>query len=235
MIHRKYRNCNENCFAAAPPGHVCYSNEHCRLWDKESRCEFVILNLFGRCACGTNFKQSGDKCVATRFPPYSTEAVVAEQGAFDFSNSPVSEVPNKAPKPTANLYPQPKDPFGTQKTGDVSPSKFPFSNDVLSTEEDSPLMQAVLKLPTVEPAKHVSNRKDGELIAIVGVDELTANLHANDQPIYRVVTQPSAEKKSNKKSVAKEQTTERKSQKPGHKKKSTLKGKSATFTGAFAF
>ncbi|KOB76300.1 Low-density lipoprotein receptor-related protein, partial [Operophtera brumata] len=228
MIHRnyrKYRNLNENYFAAAPPGHVCYSNEHCRLWDKESRCEFVILNLFGRCACGPNFKQSGDKCIATRFPPYSTEAVIAEQDAFDFSKSPVSEVPNKAPKPTANLYPQPKDPFGTQKTGDVSPSKLPYSNDVLSIEEDSPLMQAVLKIPTIEPAKHVSNRKDGEPIEIIGVDELTANLHANDQPIYRVVTQPSTEKNSNKKNVAKEQTIERKSQKAGHKKKSTLKEK----------
>lgn len=211
-------------FTAAPPGHVCYSNEHCRLWDKESRCEFVILNLFGRCACGTNFRQSGDKCIATR-PLYATEAVVAEQGAYDFSNSHVSEVPNRAPKPTANLYTQQKDSFGTQKTDDAIPSKVPYSNDVLSTEEGSPLMQAVLKVPTVEPAKHVSNRKDGEPIAIVGVDELTANLHANDQPIYRIVTQPSVEKKSNKKSVAKEQTTERKSQKTGHKKKSTLKGK----------
>lgn len=210
-----------HCLAAAPPGHVCYSNEHCRLWDKESRCEFVILNLFGRCACGTNFRQSGDKCIATRLPPYATEAVIAEQDSYDLSNSPASEVPNRAPKPTINLYTQEKDPFGTQKTDDLSPSKLPYSNDVLSTEEDSPLMQAVLKVPTIETAKHVSNRKDGEPIAIVSVGELTANLHANDQPIYRVVTQPSVDKKSNK---SKEQTTERKSQKTGHKKKSTLKG-----------
>lgn len=208
-------------FTAAPPGHVCYSNEHCRLWDKESRCEFVILNLFGRCACNSNFRQSGDKCIALR--PFSTEAVVAEQDAIDFS---ISDSPNKAPKPTANIYPEAKDPFGSQKS-DVRPSKAPFSNDVLSIEEDSPLMQAVLKVPTTEPAKHlpVSNRKDGESNESVGVDEMTANLHANDQPIYRVVTQPSIEKKNNKKSGSlKDQNIGNKTQKTGHQKKSSLKG-----------
>lgn len=134
--------------------------------------------------------------------------------SYDFTNQPVPH--QKVPKPTANLIPP--------KTDDASPSQLPYSNDVLSTEEDSPLMQAVLKVPSVDPSKHVSNRKDTD-VSIVGVDEMTANLHANDQPIYRVVTQPSAEKKSNKKTAVKEQTTERKSQKTSHKKKSTLKGR----------
>lgn len=209
-------------FAAAPPGQVCYSNEHCRLWDKESRCEFVILNLFGRCACNTNFRQSGDKCIATR--PFSTEAVIAEQDAMDLS---VSDTSNKAPKPTANTNPETKDPFGSQKSDDPRPSKAPLSNDVLSTEEDSPLMQTVLKELTTQPAKGlpVSNRKEGKPNETVGVDDLTAYLHANDQPIYRVVTQPSTEKKSNKKTgSSKVQSLGNKSQKTGHQRKSSLKG-----------
>lgn len=218
-------------FIAAPPGHVCYSNEHCRLWDKESHCEFVIPNLFGRCACNPFYKQTGDKCIAQKNPSYATEAVIVEQ---DAAVSPTKgtllklELPVKTTLPTKNSEPEEDlkklDPLDTEV---VKPSNLPVfssSNDVLSTQEDSPLMQAVLKVPTAEPSKRlpVSTRKDGEPNELIRVDEMTANLHANDQPIYRVVTQPSAERKPNKKGSSKEQISSK--SKGGHQKKSSLKG-----------
>lgn len=219
--------------SAAPPGHVCYSNEHCRLWDKESRCEFVILNLFGRCACNSYYKQVGDKCVATKIPPYATEAVVAEMDAVMAPTN--GTIIYKDPSPTVQLTSSSVNSFGSplslMSSDDIPPSKLPLytnKNDVFSTDEDSPLMQAVMKVPSVEPTKRlpVSNRKDGEPNETIRVDEMTANLHANDQPIYRVVTQPSVEKKTNKKGGAsKEQVNSGgKPHKGGHQKKSSLKG-----------
>lgn len=217
--------------SAAPPGHVCYSNEHCRLWDKESRCEFVILNLFGRCACNSYYKQIGDKCVAQKVPTLATEAVVAEQ---DSVVAPTNGT-YKDSSPTVQLALTSDNTFGSPVsivgTDDILPSKLPMytnKNDVFNTNEDSPLMQAVMKVPNVEPTKRlpVSNRKDGEPNETIRVDEMTANLHANDQPIYRVVTQPTVEKKANKKGgSSKEQVNSgSKPHKSGHQKKSSLKG-----------
>lgn len=103
---------------------------------------------------------------------------------------------------------------------------FTNKNEILSTQEDSPLLQAVLKVPTAEPIKRlpVSHRREGDPNETISVDEMTANLHANDQPVYRVVTQPSAEKKGNKKGGSSKEQTGSKQQKTGHQKKSSLKG-----------
>lgn len=197
-------------------------NEHCRLWDKDSHCEFVIQNLFGRCACNSYFKQSGTKCLPLKLSSYATEPVIAEQDTLHDTSSDSSNNYE-----AASL----KDPSGQASlvvaSDDVKPSKLPMftsKNDVLSTQEDSPLMQAVMKVPFVEQTKRlpVSNRKDGESNELIKTDEITANLHANDQPVYRVVTHPSIDKKSNKKNVSsKEQNGKQK----GHQKKSSLKGK----------
>lgn len=134
---------------------------------------------------------------------------------------------HKHPKPPANLNPGSEDPFGPPNdvidTDETKPSNIPLftnKNEVYSTqEEDSPLMQAVMKVPTIEPGKRQSIRKDGDPNSSVAVEELTASLHANDQPIYRVVTQPTVDKKTNKKSSIS------KPSKAGHQKKSSLKGK----------
>lgn len=208
---------------AAQPGHVCYSNEHCRLWDKESHCEFVIPNLFGRCACNSLFRQVGEKCITQKTPPYATEAVIAEQEAL-VGNLTGHESAQKYPKPSK----QP-DEANSVIDDDIQPSKLPMftnKNEILSTQEDSPLLQAVLKVPTAEPIKRlpVSHRRDGDPNETISVDEMTANLHANDQPVYRVVTQPSVEKKGNKKGSASKEQTGNKQQKTGHQKKSSLKG-----------
>ncbi|XP_028176279.1 uncharacterized protein LOC114364356 isoform X2 [Ostrinia furnacalis] len=229
--HLQFRK--HTCLSPAQPGHVCYSNEHCRLWDKESHCEFVIPNLFGRCACNSMFKQAGEKCIAQKTSPYVTEAVIAEQGSVIGQDQDFSQ---KYPKPSkqpnrVDAY----EPNSVLDTDDIHPSKLPmFTNkiEVLSTQEDSPLMQAVLKVPTAEPVKRlpVFNRRDGDPNETIQLDELTANLHANDQPIYRIVTQPSVENNgTNKKgSSSKEQSSsskEQKQQKAGHQKKSSLKDK----------
>lgn len=208
---------------------MCYSNEHCRLWEKESHCEFVIPNLFGRCACNTFYKQIGDKCLAQKQTSFATEATILEQDVPTVDSSKrtsvYKELPTKLPKNPGSEFSKPN----LLVDKDIQPSNLPMftsKNDVLSTQEDSPLMQAVLKVPTIEPSKRlpVTNRKDGEPNELIGVDEMTANLHANDQPIYRVVTQPSADKKSNKKGSSKEQNNS-KSNKIGHQKKSSMKGK----------
>lgn len=218
-------NCLLILITAAQPGHVCYSNEHCRLWDKESHCEFVIPNLFGRCACNSLFRQQGEKCIAQKTPPYATEAVVAEQEPVMGS---AQELSQKYPKPSKQ--PNAEDSNSVIDTDDIQPSKLPMftnKNEIFSTQEDSPLMQAVLKVPTAEPVKRlpVSTRKDGDPNETISVDEMTANLHANDQPVYRVVTQPSVEKKgSNKKGSSSKDQIGNKQQKTGHQKKSSLKG-----------
>ncbi|KAJ2952638.1 hypothetical protein O0L34_g6969 [Tuta absoluta] len=234
--HLQFRK--HTCLSPAPPGHVCYSNEHCRLWDKESHCEFVIPNLFGRCACNSFFRQSGEKCISQKAPAYVTEAVIAEQGAVavESANPTSKNTLHKAPKPTSDTSQGSEDlsPNTIIDKDDVQPSKLPMystsNNDVLSTQEDSPLMQAVMKVPTAEPLKRlpVSNRRDGEPNETIRVDEMTANLHANDQPIYRVVTQPSIEKKTNKKSGSSKDQS--KPYKTGHQKKSSLKDKHRTRT-----
>ncbi|XP_073944227.1 uncharacterized protein isoform X2 [Choristoneura fumiferana] len=230
--HLQFRK--HTCLSPAPPGHVCYSNEHCRLWDRESHCEFVIPNLFGRCSCNAFYRLTGDKCVAQKAPTYVTEAVVAEQEPLivDANGTIIDNTFNyKSPTSPVFVSSSSGDNKGASNTitdpaEDVKPSNLPMftnKNEILSTQEDSPLMQAVMKVP--EPSKKlpVSNRKEGDPNETIGVGELTANLHANDQPIYRVVTQPSVEKKSNKKSgTSKDQ---QKPYKTGHQKKSSLKDK----------
>lgn len=236
--HLQFRK--HTCLSPAQPGNVCYSNEHCRLWDRESHCEFVIPNLFGRCACNSFFRQSGNKCIDQRPPAYATEAVIAEEDAVivESANGSLPEQGNhhKHPKPPTNLNPGSEDPFAPPNevidTDEAKPSNMPLftsKNEVLSTqEEDSPLLQAVLKVPTAESGKRQTIRKDGVPNTALGVGDLTASLHANDQPIYRVVTQPTTDKKTNKKTVTKVHQT--KPNKTGHQKKSSLKDKHRTRT-----
>lgn len=148
--------------------------------------------------------------------------MVAESES-DYITIPVSEIANKVPKPT-NTYPEVKGTFGKQKPTIQTEAS---SNEVLNTEEDNPQTQAVLKMPANEQAKLVY-RKDGDPNELIGVDEMTANLHANDQPVYRIVTQPSVDKKANKKSSSKEQGSDSKPLKSNHQKKSSSKGKFKT-------
>ncbi|XP_026329784.1 serine protease nudel-like isoform X2 [Hyposmocoma kahamanoa] len=217
--HLQFRK--HTCLSPAPPGHVCYSNEHCRLWDKESHCEFVIPNLFGRCACSSLFKQVGDKCIPQKIIPSIAQSETHEGTMIVQSTS----EPQKQSQINSNINSDFNPPNTNIDTDDIEAIIQPTytSNDALSTEEDSPLSQVSMKLPTAEPAKilPITNRRDGEPNETLR-DDMTANLHANDQPVYRVVTQPTV---NIKKKDGTTKVTQTKPHKHGHPKKSTLKDK----------
>lgn len=182
------------------------------------------------------YKLIGDKCYALK--PFPTEAILAEQSALIKNPHKESIASQSIPKKsnvTSNINFDSENQYSSPNviidSEDIKPSKQPLQftskNDVLSTQEDSPLMQAVMKVPTLEPAKQppASQRKDNDPNELIRVDEMTANLHANDQPIYRVVTQPTVDKKSNKKGSSVKESNSNKSHKNGHQKKSPVKGK----------
>lgn len=210
---------------AAPPSHVCYSNEHCRLWDKESHCEFVIPNLFGRCACNSLFKQVGENCVALKMTPVIATQSETLEGTMVLPSSGALQEQAQA-NPNINSALEDSNPSNTIIDADgIEPSIQPtytITNDALSTQEDSPLSQVSMKLPTAESANRlpITNRRDGEPNETLR-DDMTANLHANDQPVYRVVTQPTL---NIKKKDGPTKATPNKTHKHGHPKKSTLKG-----------
>lgn len=148
------------------------------------------------------------------------EAVVIESSS---GPSPIG-APLRKPTPPTSLNPGSEDPFGPPNelvdTDDSKPTKNPASNDVLSTE-DVNLPQLPFKQAIANAQIPITNRKNGELNGNSDNVEMTAQLHANDQPIYRVVTQPSIDKKGVKKGNSKLPS---KPYKTGHQKKSSLKG-----------
>lgn len=73
--------------SAASPGDVCYSDAHCRLWDSDTHCDFLIPNLFGRCQCNPPTKQSGKSCYRFSFPTEDGKPSALGPSQIDSPNS----------------------------------------------------------------------------------------------------------------------------------------------------
>ncbi|KAL1140081.1 hypothetical protein AAG570_000013 [Ranatra chinensis] len=48
------------CLPPAKLGQVCYSDSHCKMWNSNTRCQFLIPNLFGKCACKRPLHRADD-------------------------------------------------------------------------------------------------------------------------------------------------------------------------------
>ncbi|KAJ9587427.1 hypothetical protein L9F63_019057, partial [Diploptera punctata] len=75
------------CLSPASPGDVCYSDAHCRLWDSDTHCDFLIPNLFGRCQCNPPMKQRGNSCIHPNSPPTGSDTSASGPSAPDIPNS----------------------------------------------------------------------------------------------------------------------------------------------------
>ncbi|XP_066995608.2 uncharacterized protein ImpE1 [Anabrus simplex] len=71
------------CLSPARPTEVCYSDAHCRLWNADTHCDFLIPKLFGRCRCNSPLKQKRDSC-------FSVDAEIDTTSSTEKNRLPVS-------------------------------------------------------------------------------------------------------------------------------------------------
>lgn len=98
----------EHLILAAKIGEICYSDNHCRLWDGDSHCDFLIANLFGRCVCNAMLKQSrSGTCVpilpsVTIISPSShSTAIKVDDRKPEVANK--TQIPSKIPSSPTNV------------------------------------------------------------------------------------------------------------------------------------
>ncbi|XP_069694899.1 uncharacterized protein [Periplaneta americana] len=98
------------CLSPASPGDVCYSDAHCRLWDSDTHCDFLIPNLFGRCQCSPPMKQRGNTCIKFNFPTADASGPSAADtpstSLFTSSASSSAAAATWVPVPSASTFTQ---------------------------------------------------------------------------------------------------------------------------------
>ncbi|CAB3367391.1 Hypothetical predicted protein [Cloeon dipterum] len=77
------------CLPPAQLGKICYSEEQCRMWDSDSKCEYIIPNVIGRCQCTPASHQLGVQCLPRAVDVDHNDNNAVEISSFE-NSTPVS-------------------------------------------------------------------------------------------------------------------------------------------------
>nr|XP_018912737.1 PREDICTED: uncharacterized protein LOC109041034 [Bemisia tabaci] len=135
------------CLTPAKVGQICYSDTHCRLWDSDTHCHFLIQNLFGKCVCNSPLgSMQNGACVPSPSPVETTESTEIAVST-EITTSGKSQL--SSPSPTSFINRSPI------KFSSVSPSQKPHKKPQSPTQRPNPQKFKVsTPKPSVKPTEN---------------------------------------------------------------------------------